>query len=49
MTVAPRTVLVTGCSTGSGRDLAQRLSLAGCAVIATARDAGTLADLPAAP
>ena len=43
-----RTVLITGCSTGIGRDLAQRLSRAGYTVIATARHPETLADLPVA-
>jgi NAD(P)-dependent dehydrogenase (short-subunit alcohol dehydrogenase family) len=43
-----RTVLITGCSTGIGRDLAQRLAHAGSTVIATARRPETLADLPVA-
>lgn len=43
-----KTVLITGCSTGIGRDLARRLALAGYTVIATARDSATLADLPVA-
>jgi NADP-dependent 3-hydroxy acid dehydrogenase YdfG len=34
-----------GCSTGIGRDLAQRLTLAGYTVVATARRAEALNDL----
>ena len=41
-------VLITGCSTGIGRDLAQRLAQAGYTVVATARRVETLANLPAA-
>jgi NADP-dependent 3-hydroxy acid dehydrogenase YdfG len=41
-------VLITGCSTGIGRDLAQRLTGSGYTVVATARRAETLVDLPAA-
>jgi NAD(P)-dependent dehydrogenase (short-subunit alcohol dehydrogenase family) len=41
-------VLITGCSTGIGRDLAQRLTQAGYSVVATARKLETLSDLPAA-
>jgi NAD(P)-dependent dehydrogenase (short-subunit alcohol dehydrogenase family) len=41
-------VLITGCSTGIGQDLARRLALAGYTVIASARRPETLADLPAA-
>lgn len=41
-------VLITGCSTGIGRDLAGRLTQAGYSVIATARQFESLADLPAA-
>lgn len=41
-------VLITGCSTGIGRDLAQRLTQAGDTVIATARDHQSLAELDAA-
>jgi NAD(P)-dependent dehydrogenase (short-subunit alcohol dehydrogenase family) len=43
-----KTVLITGCSTGIGHDLARRLARAGYAVIATARRPETLADLPVA-
>jgi NAD(P)-dependent dehydrogenase (short-subunit alcohol dehydrogenase family) len=41
-------VLVTGCSSGLGRELVQRLSAAGYAVAATARRLESLVDLPAA-
>jgi NAD(P)-dependent dehydrogenase (short-subunit alcohol dehydrogenase family) len=41
-------VLITGCSTGIGRDLAQRLTQAGYRVVATARKAETLRDVQAA-
>jgi len=41
-------VLITGCSTGIGRDLAKRLSQSGYTVVATARNVDTLNDLPAA-
>jgi NAD(P)-dependent dehydrogenase (short-subunit alcohol dehydrogenase family) len=40
-------VLITGCSTGIGRDLAMRLSQAGYCTVATARNPETLEDLPA--
>ncbi len=43
-----KVVLITGCSTGIGRDLAQRLSSACYSVVATARHAEALCDLPAA-
>jgi len=43
-----KVVLITGCSTGIGRDLAARLSRAGYCVVATARKAEPLEDLPAA-
>jgi NAD(P)-dependent dehydrogenase (short-subunit alcohol dehydrogenase family) len=43
-----RIVLITGCSSGIGRDLTGQLTRAGCTVVATARDVKTLADLPAA-
>ncbi len=46
--MAPKVVLITGCSTGLGRDLAGRLSVSGYAVVATARNVATLADLNAA-
>jgi|SRR5579859_370231 len=35
-------VLITGCSTGIGRDLAQRLAQSGCSLAATARNVRTL-------
>lgn len=41
-------VLITGCSTGIGRDLAQTLTRAGYTVVATARRVETLADVDAA-
>lgn len=40
-----RVVLITGCSTGIGRDLARRLALSGYTVVATARKLETLGDL----
>ena len=40
-----KVVLITGCSTGIGRDFAQRLASSGYIVVATARKADTLADL----
>ncbi len=42
-----RTWLVTGCSRGLGRSLAQAIIAAGDNLIATARDPETLADLVA--
>ena len=41
-------VLITGCSTGIGRDLAERLTRSGYTIIATARKAESLENLPAA-
>lgn len=43
-----KVVLITGCSTGIGRDLAQRLAQSGYTVIATARKVETLENLHAA-
>lgn len=43
-----KVALITGCSTGIGRDLAGRLTQAGYRVAATARKAETLENLPAA-
>ncbi len=41
-------VLITGCSTGIGRNLAERLGRQGYIVVATARNVKTLEDLPVA-
>ncbi|KAA1192508.1 SDR family oxidoreductase [Pseudohalioglobus sediminis] len=41
----PRTVLITGCSTGIGRALALAMADAGCEVFASARRPETLADI----
>lgn len=41
-------VLITGCSTGIGRDLAQHLTQSGYTVVATARRVESLHDLPVA-
>ncbi len=41
-------VLITGCSTGIGRDLAGQLTRSGYKVVATARKAQTLNDVPTA-
>lgn len=41
-------ILITGCSTGIGRDLAQRLTQSGYTVVATARHMESMNDLPAA-
>src|SRR5512138_3471164 len=43
-----KVVLITGCSTGIGRDLAQRLTRSGYTVVATARKVESLDDLTAA-
>ena len=40
-----RVWLITGCSTGFGRDLAALLIARGYRVVASARDPGKLADL----
>ena len=41
-------VLITGSSTGIGRDLAERLTRSGYTVIATARKVESMENLPAA-
>jgi NADP-dependent 3-hydroxy acid dehydrogenase YdfG len=46
--MSSKTVLITGCSTGIGHDLARRLTLANYTVIATARHPEMLADLQVA-
>jgi NAD(P)-dependent dehydrogenase (short-subunit alcohol dehydrogenase family) len=43
-----KVVLITGCSTGIGRDLAQRLAQSGYSVVATARKVDSLEGLQAA-
>ena len=48
MNTFSKIVLITGCSTGIGRNLAKRLSQVGYGVVATARRTETLADLPVA-
>ncbi|HEX9093454.1 MAG TPA: SDR family oxidoreductase [Coriobacteriia bacterium] len=48
MTRDGKVVLITGCSSGIGRDLAQRMTDAGYTVVATARRAETLNGLDAA-
>ena len=45
---APRVLLITGCSSGIGRDLAERASTAGWSVAATARDVRSLDALDVA-
>ncbi|MFD0530858.1 SDR family NAD(P)-dependent oxidoreductase [Kitasatospora arboriphila] len=42
---APQTVLITGCSTGMGREAALALHRLGHRVVATARRPEALADL----
>jgi NAD(P)-dependent dehydrogenase (short-subunit alcohol dehydrogenase family) len=44
----PKVVLITGCSSGIGRCLAERLTQTGYIVVATARRVETMLDLPAA-
>jgi short-subunit dehydrogenase len=46
--MSSKTVLITGCSTGIGHDLARRLMLSNYTVIATARNQERLSDLPVA-
>src|SRR4051812_22866639 len=46
--MTPRTVLITGCSTGIGRACAERLARAGHTVYATARRLESIEDLQAA-
>ena len=46
--MTPRTVLITGCSTGIGRACAERLARAGHPVYATARRLDSIEDLAAA-
>lgn len=41
-------ILITGCSSGIGRSLAERLTQSGYTVVATARNVETLNDLPVA-
>jgi NADP-dependent 3-hydroxy acid dehydrogenase YdfG len=43
-----KVILITGCSTGLGRGLAETLTDRGCKVVATARDIATLHELPVA-
>ncbi len=46
--MSSKVVLITGCSTGIGRDLAQRLAHANYTVVATARHPESLSGLPVA-
>jgi NAD(P)-dependent dehydrogenase (short-subunit alcohol dehydrogenase family) len=46
--MSPKVVLITGCSTGIGKDLAERLSTSKYTVVATARNLATVTNLPAA-
>jgi NAD(P)-dependent dehydrogenase (short-subunit alcohol dehydrogenase family) len=43
-----QTILISGCSSGIGRDLAAHLARAGHTVVASARNPASLADLPVA-
>ena len=43
-----KVIIISGCSTGIGRDLVRQLAGSGHTVVATARKVETLADLPAA-
>jgi NADP-dependent 3-hydroxy acid dehydrogenase YdfG len=46
--MSPKVVLITGCSSGIGKDLAARLSQNEYTVVATARNLETVKNLPAA-
>jgi len=46
--MSSKIVLISGCSSGIGRDLAQRLTLANYTVVATARQPERLSDLDVA-
>ncbi len=46
--MSPKVVLITGCSTGIGKDLTERLSASKYTVVATARTLESLNNLPAA-
>ncbi|HBF38766.1 MAG TPA: oxidoreductase [Firmicutes bacterium] len=46
--MSPKVVLITGCSSGIGKDLAARLSQNEYTVVATARNLATVTNLPAA-
>jgi len=47
-TPKPKVAIITGCSSGIGRDLAQRMTESGYAVVATARRVATLEGLDVA-
>jgi NAD(P)-dependent dehydrogenase (short-subunit alcohol dehydrogenase family) len=42
-----KVAVITGCSSGIGKDLAQKMSAAGYSVVATARNVESIKDLPA--
>ena len=46
--MSSKVVLITGCSSGIGRNLAEHLAGTGYTVVATARKVDSLAGLPAA-